>query len=130
MFSGQSDPPPRITDFLKHDLVKPDEVKFSKPYDASKNTGFKLPCDATGSNLEWRWQHNGTNIVFPHRKYLLGDDGSLTGEFLEAENSGIYQCFVKDTGSDKETFSRKLRIGVTCERLNFAHAIKFYYFRP
>lgn len=61
---------------------------------------------------------NGTNVIFVGQ-YKLGADGSLTGEFLEAENTGNYQCFVKDTLSDKETFSRKLKVAVTCENEYF-----------
>jgi len=108
LFSGQVDPPPQITGFLSHDLVKPDEVKFGKI------SGFRLPCEASGTNLQWRWRHNGTNIIFGGQ-YKLGADGSLTGEFLEAENTGNYQCFVKDIATDKETFSRMLTVAVTCE---------------
>lgn len=112
LFSGQVTAPPQITRFLSHDLVKPDEVKFRKI------SAFRLPCEASGSNLQWRWQHNGTNVIFGGQ-YKLGADGSLTGEFLEAENTGNYQCFVKDTLSDKETFSRKLKVAVTCENEYF-----------
>ena len=116
-FLGQEfRPPPQITKFLSDDLVGPGEVMFGRRYDASLNGGFRLPCEATGSDLQWRWTHNGTNIVFG-ATYKLGVDGSLTGEFLEAENSGSYQCFVKDTVTNMETFSRKLKVAVTCKRL-------------
>ncbi|KAL9967620.1 hypothetical protein ACROYT_G025890 [Oculina patagonica] len=112
---GQYPHPPQITKFLSHDLVAPDEVKFGKKYDASLNAGFRLPCEASGSNpLQWRWQHNETDIVFfQGAKYKLGEDGSLTGEYLEADDTGNYQCFVKDTVTNKETFSRKLQVAVT-----------------
>ena len=120
LFSGQGSgnqetPPPQIKDFLAEDLIKPDEVKFSKVYDSANNQGFKLPCTATDikDTLQWRWQHNGSDIVFGG-KYTLQGDGSLKGEYLEAENSGNYQCFLKDTNTGKETFSRKLQVAVTC----------------
>ena len=109
MSSGQiRAAPPQITGFLWFDLVKPDDAK------CCRNSGFRLPCEASGSNLQWRWQHNGTNITFGAR-YKLGADGSLVGQYLRAEDSGNYQCFVKDTTSDKEVFSRKLKVAVTCE---------------
>ena len=115
IFSGQVLPPPQITKFLSHDLVNPNEVKFGKRYNASQNWGFRLPCEASGSNLQWRWEHKGSSIVFG-AKYKLGGDGSLTGEYLEAESSGSYQCFVQDAVTSKKTFSRKLHVAVTCER--------------
>lgn len=119
MLLGQSSSPPQITGFLSHDLVKPDEVKFARRFDASQNWSFRLPCEASGAHsLQWRWQHNGTDIVYG-AKYKLGDDGSLTGEYLVAENSGNYQCFVRDTVTAKEVFSRRLKVAVTCESLHF-----------
>ena len=90
-------------------------MKYGK-YDASQNQGFRLPCEASGSFLQWRWTHNGSDIVFGY-KYKLGYTGSLTGEFLVAENSGNYQCFVKDAVTNVETFSRVLKVAVTCEKL-------------
>ena len=117
-FSGQNPAtsPPRITNFLDYDLIKPEDVKFDKEYDAAKNTGFKLPCGAVGSNkLEWRWQHNGSNVIYDGVRYVLSSDGSLTGNYLKSENSGNYQCYVKDTVTNKETFSRKLQVAVTCK---------------
>jgi len=107
-FSGQLPAPPQITGFLSHDLVKPDEVKFGK------KSGFRLPCEASGSNLRWSWRHNGTRILYG-AEYSLGADGSLTGHYLEAKNSGSYQCIVEDTVTVKVTFSRKLKVAVTCE---------------
>ena len=121
VISGQSvsqpqSPPPRIVNFLTGNLLKPEDVKFGKEFNAAKNWGFKLPCDAQGANkLEWRWQQNGTDIIFPNGKYNLGDDGALTGNFLTAKNSGNYQCFVKDPTANKETFSRKVQVAVTCK---------------
>lgn len=121
VISGQSvsqpqSPPPRIVNFLTGNLLKPEDVKFGKEFNAAKNWGFKLPCDAQGANkLEWRWQQNGTDIIFPNRHYDLGDDGALTGNFLTAKNSGNYQCFVKDPTTNKETFSRKVQVAVTCK---------------
>lgn len=79
-----------------------------------RNVGFRLPCEASGSNLKWSRQHNGTHILYG-TKYSLGADGSLTGQYLEVENSGSYQCFVKDTVTVKVTFSRKLKVAVTCD---------------
>jgi len=77
-FSGQLPAPPQITGFLSHDLVKPDEVKFGK------KSGFRLPCEASGSNLRWSWRHNGTRILYG-AEYSLGADGSLTGHYLGAK---------------------------------------------
>ena len=120
VISGQSvsqpqSPPPRIVNFLTGNLLKPEDVKFGKKFNAAKNAGFKLPCDAQGANkLEWRWQHNGTDIT-SNGQYNLGDDGALTGSFLTAVNSGNYQCFVKDPTTNKETFSRKVQLAVTCK---------------
>ena len=112
--------PPQITNFLQGNLLNKDEVKGGSAYYASMNTGFKLPCEATGEYLEWRWQHNGTDIpVSPWSIYKLQDDGSLLGEYLYPEQSGNYQCFVKDTIFERETFSRKVQVFVTCKRLHF-----------
>lgn len=112
--SQPQSPPPRIVNFLTGNLLKPEDVKFGKEFNAAKNWGFRLPCDAQGANkLEWRWQQNGTDIIFPNGQYKLNDDGSLTGNFLTAKNSGNYQCFVKDPTTNKETFSRKVQVAVT-----------------
>ncbi|XP_022778131.1 fibronectin type III domain-containing protein-like, partial [Stylophora pistillata] len=112
--SQQQPAPPRIVDFLDRDLIKPEEVKSGKKFDASKNWGFRLPCDAQGENpLKWSWKYNGTEITFPSAKFTLGADGSLTGSYLEAENSGSYQCFVNDATANKVTFSRKVQVAVT-----------------
>ena len=96
-------------------------MKGGKEYNESNNDGFKLPCEATGNDLEWRWQHNGTNIDVdnPGGRYKLQADGSLIGEALLPVHSGNYQCFVKDTVSHKETFSRKVQVLVTCKSLHF-----------
>ena len=117
-FSGQTSPPPQITNFLSGNLLNRDEVKGGKEYDELNKDGFKLPCEATGKNLQWRWQHNGTNVVYGGQ-YKLQGDGSLIGEFLGLGQSGNYQCFVKDTVSTKETFSRKVQVAVTCKNLHF-----------
>ena len=111
-------PPPQITNFLEGNLLNKDEVKGGKEYWAPLNFGFKLPCEATGQHLEWRWQHNGTDLfIFSGGRYKLRG-GSLIGEFLYPEQSGNYQCFVKDTVADKETFSRKVQVFVTCKSLH------------
>ena len=116
--------PPRIVGFLDGNLIKPEEVKSGKKFDAFKNWGFRLPCYAQGDNpLEWSWKHNETEITFPSAKYTLGADGSLTGSYLEAENSGNYQCFVRDTTANKETFSRKVQVAVTCKWQMFAQVV-------
>ena len=119
-FSGQDQRPPRITNFLKGNLLNRDEVKGGREYSELNNFGFKLPCDATGKNLQWRWQHNGTDIpIFVGGKYKVQGDGSLIGEYLLPVQSGNYQCFVKDAVTDKETFSRKVQVLVTCKILHF-----------
>lgn len=104
-------------------MIKPDEVKFRGIYNAGLKTGFKLPCDATGSNpLKWTWEHNGSTIVDNDFIYDIQADGLLIGQRLEAVNSGNYQCFVEDTVTGKKTFSRKLQVAVTCESLHFNQA--------
>ena len=119
VFSAQARPPPQITNFLQGNLLNRDEVKGGKEYWPSLNFGFKLPCDATGQHLKWRWQHNGTDIfIFSGGRYKL-QGGSLTGEFLYPEQSGTYQCFVQDTITLKETFSRRIQVFVTCKSLHF-----------
>ena len=98
-----------ITYFLQKDLVNPEDVKFRS------DQGFKLPCKATGSNLKWTWEHNGTVITDYGRRspFTLGEDGALTGSNLIATDSGTYQCFVKDEVSGAVAFSRKLKVAVT-----------------
>lgn len=89
-------------------------MKGGKEYNELNNDGFKLPCEATGENLQWRWQHNGTNLViFSGGRFKVEGDGSLIGESLLPDQSGNYQCFVKDAVTDKETFSRKVQVLVT-----------------
>lgn len=128
-FSGQTDPPPQIINFLSGNLLNRDEVKGGQEYKESDNDGFKLPCEATGKNLEWRWQHNETNIVFVNGgKYRLEGDGSLIGESLFLEQSGNYQCFVRDTAAAKETFSRKVQVAVTCKNLHSTNS--FFKMKP
>ena len=120
-FTGQDQrPPPQITNFLKGNLLNRDEVKGGKEYNELNNDGFKLPCEATGQNLKWTWQHNGTNIFTGFRsKYKVQGDGSLIGESLLPDQSGNYQCFVEDTVTGKRTFSRKVQVLVTCKSLHF-----------
>ena len=102
-----------IINFLPYDLINPEQVKFRI------QNAFKLPCGATGENLKWTWRHNDVEIPegelqFGNRR--LGPDGTLTGSFLDSSYNGTYQCFVKDTVSNVETFSRKLKVVVTGER--------------
>ncbi|KAL9959374.1 hypothetical protein ACROYT_G032693 [Oculina patagonica] len=100
--------PPVITDFLQKDLVNPEDVKFRA------EVGFRLPCKATGSNLKWTWEHNGTAIAaYDGRPVTLSDDGTLTGSYLLATDSGTYQCFVRDEATGNVAFSRKLKVAVT-----------------
>ena len=101
--------PPMITKFIQKDLVNPNDVKYDdRPY------AFELPCEASGTNLTWKWKHNDTEITtFNDRPYFLSDDGTLTGNHLAAEHSGSYQCFVKDEKTGIEVFSRKLKVAVT-----------------
>ena len=98
--------PPRIVNFPTKDLLAPEDVKFSR------QNALKLPCDAFGSNLQWTWKHNGTAIT-TGGKFTVGADGTLYGSFLESAQSGNYQCFVRDTGTGVETFSRKIQVAVT-----------------
>jgi len=100
--------PPMITKFSQKDLIDPDEVKFREP------NGFSLPCEASGSNLTWTWNHNGEPIkAFYGYPFSLSQDGTLTGHYLRAQHSGTYQCFVKDEVTGVEVFSRKLKVNVT-----------------
>lgn len=97
-----------ITDFLQRDLVNPEDVK------AGAEVGFRLPCKATGSNLKWTWEHNGTAIATNNgRSFTLDNDGTLTGSRLYATDSGTYQCFVRDEETGAVAFSRKLKVAVT-----------------
>ncbi|KAJ7388132.1 hypothetical protein OS493_039624, partial [Desmophyllum pertusum] len=98
--------PPMITKFIQKDLVNPNDVKYDdRPY------AFKFPCEASGTNLTWKWKHNDTEITtFNDRPYYLSEDGTLTGNHLAAEHSGSYQCFVKDEKTGIEVFSRKLKV--------------------
>ena len=98
--------PPRIVNFPTKDLLAPEDVKFTK------KDALKLPCDAVGSNLQWIWKHNGTEITMGG-KFTLGVDGTLYGSYLESAQSGHYQCFVSDTVNNIETFSRKIQVAVT-----------------
>ncbi|XP_020621934.1 hemicentin-1-like isoform X3 [Orbicella faveolata] len=100
--------PPVITDFLQRDLVYPEDVK------AGAQTGFRLPCKATGSNLKWTWKHNGTTIAaYDGRPFTLTGDGTLIGSSLTATDSGTYQCLVGDEKTGAVAFSRKLKVAVT-----------------
>ena len=99
--------PPRIVNFTTKDLLAPEDVKFSR------QNALKLLCDAVGSNLQWTWKHNGTEITKPGGKFTVGADGTLYGSFLESAQSGNYQCFVRDTVTGIETFSRKIQVAVT-----------------
>ena len=95
-------------------------MKGGKEYNEQNNDGFKLPCEATGQNLKWTWQHNGTDIFTGcEYKYKVQGDGSLIGEYLLPDQSGNYQCFVKDSVTMKNTFSRKVQVLVTCKSLHF-----------
>ena len=98
--------PPRIVKFETKDLLAPEDVKFER-----KNA-LELPCEAVGKNLQWTWKHNGTAIT-TGGKFTVGADGTLYGSFLESAQSGNYQCFVRDTATGIETFSRKIQVAVT-----------------
>ena len=98
--------PPRIVNFPTKDLLAPEDVKFSRP------NALKLRCDAVGSNLQWTWKHNGTAIT-TGGKFTVGADGTLYGSYLESAQSGHYQCFVRDTVTGIEIFSRKIQVAVT-----------------
>ena len=118
-FPGQQSPkppPPQITNFLKNDLINPEQVKFRR------DNALVLPCGAIGSNLKWSWKHNDTLIPddelrFCNRRLKLGGDGTLTGSNLGITDSGSYQCFVKDTVTNVQTFSRKIQVAVTGKTL-------------
>ena len=112
-FPGQQwpkPPPPQITKFLNHDLINPEQVKFRR------DNALVLPCGAIGSNLKWSWKHNDTLIPDDELQFCnrrLGGDGTLTGSNLGITDSGSYQCFVKDTVTNVQTFSRKIQVAVT-----------------
>ena len=78
---------------------------------------MKLPCAALGNNLKWTWFHNNTEIteeqILHGNQFKVSQDGTLTGSNLGSSQNGNYQCFVKDTVTNKETFSRKLKVAVT-----------------
>ena len=99
--------PPRIFNFLTKNLLAPDDVKFSR-----KNA-MNLPCGASGNNSQWTWKHNGTAIAVNDYKFTVGADGTLYGSYLEGAQSGHYQCFVRDTVTGMEEFSRKIQVAVT-----------------
>ena len=98
--------PPRTVKFPTNDLLAPEDVKFSR------QNALKLPCGASGNYLEWTWKHNGTAIT-TGGKFTVGADGTLYGSYLESAQSGHYQCFVRDTVTGIETFSRKIQVAVT-----------------
>ena len=74
---------------------------------------MKLPCGASGTNLQWTWRHNDTITISKGAKFTVGADGTLYGSYLESEQSGHYQCFVRDNVTGIETFSRKIKVAVT-----------------
>ena len=95
-----------ITKFAPKDLVEPDDV--------TRMTGFKLPCEASGTNLTWTWEHNDSEITnFYGRPFSHLEDGTLIGIFLSSKQGGTYQCFVTDEETGVEVFSRKLQVAVT-----------------
>lgn len=96
-----------ITHFLAKDLANPEDVKVKA------GEGFRLPCEATGSNLTWTWKHDDTKIMIDNSTFSLLDNGTLVGHKLLANNSGTYECFVKDEENGTEAISRKLKVVVT-----------------
>jgi len=118
LFSGQQQkqkpPPPQITNFRSKDLINPEQVKFKT------DNALVLPCGATGNNLKWIWKLNDTaipdNAYGPFSKFQLSSIGTLTGSNLGSSESGTYQCFVRDTVSTVQTFSRKIKVAVTGKR--------------
>ena len=78
---------------------------------------MKLPCAASGNNLEWTWKHNNTEIsaaqIQHGNQFKVSADGTLTGSNLGSSQSGNYQCIVKDNVTNVETFSRKIQVAVT-----------------
>ena len=112
VFLGQQTPePPRITKFLAKDLLAPEDVKFKT------DNAMRLPCAASGNNLKWTWKHNDTEIpaekIQHGNQYKVSADGTLIGSNLGSSESGKYQCIVKDTVTNVETFSRKIQVAVT-----------------
>ena len=107
LLSATSKQPPMITKFAQKDLVKPNDV--------TRVTSFKLPCEASGTNLTWTWKHNDIEITnfSCGIHYSLSEDGTLIGKFLSSKHGGTYQCFVKDEETGVEVFSRKLKVAVT-----------------
>lgn len=96
--------PPVITKFTQKDLIEPEDVTST----------FTLPCEASGTNLTWAWRYNDKEITnFNGIPYSLSKDGTLHGKYLAPEQSGTYQCFVKDEATGVEVFSRKLKVAVT-----------------
>lgn len=91
----------------------------------TSHLGFRLQCTAGGTSpLQYRWQHNGRDIVYGKRFRLL-PTGTLIGKPLDSNDDGTYQCFVKnDFGAD---FSRKLWINVT-GKVGFKQEFKEYIF--
>ena len=72
-----------------------------------------MPCGASGTNLQWTWRHNDTITISKGGKFTVDADGTLYGSYLESEQSGHYQCFVRDNVTGIETFSRKIKVAVT-----------------
>ena len=97
---------PRIVDFMTRDLLAPGDVKFRE------ENALKLPCNAVGNNLQWTWKHNDS-VISTGVKFTIDDNGTLHGSNLESAQSGHYQCFVKDSVSGVETFSRRIMVAVT-----------------
>jgi len=91
---------------MTRDLLAPGDVKFGK-----KNA-LKLPCNAVGNNLQWTWKHNDS-VISTSVKFTIDANGTLHGSYLESAHSGHYQCFVNDSVSGVETFSRKIMVAVT-----------------
>ena len=91
---------------MTRDLLAPGDVQFGKV------NALKLPCNAVGHNLQWTWKHNDSAISTGN-KFTIYANGTLHGSYLESAQSGHYQCFVKDSVSGVETFSRKIMVAVT-----------------
>ena len=72
-----------------------------------------MPCGASGNNLQWTWRYNDTAISTSDPKFTVSTNGTLYGSYLESAQSGHYQCFVRDTVTGIETFSRKIEVAVT-----------------
>ena len=72
-----------------------------------------MPCNASGNNITWTWKLNDTAISTSDTKFTVGADGTLYGSYLESAQNGHYQCFVTDTVTGIETFSRKIEVAVT-----------------